>query len=114
MRVGLNPDQHCRRSSDPPEIWIHVGEQKKDELNKKTNPQINTKLRMTNNKHQNVDRGTPKAGKTRSKRNTNQALDSYRYKNKKTKTEENFRWGSKKEERSLNDKWKSEVGVTAG
>lgn len=70
---------------------------------------------MTNNKHQDVDRGTPKAGKTRSPKKPIKHVTLTEIKNKtKNKNEENFRWGSKKEERSLNDKWKSEVGVTAG
>lgn len=64
---------------------------------------------MTNNKHQDVDRGTLKAGKTRSPKKPIKHVTLTEIKKKK-----NFRWGSKKEERSLNDKWKSEVGVTAG
>lgn len=66
---------------------------------------------MTNNKHQDVDRGTLKAGKTRSPKKPIKHVTLTEIKKKKKK---NFRWGSKKEERSLNDKWKSEVGVTAG
>lgn len=67
------------------------------------------------NKHQDVDRGTLKAGKTRSpKKPIKHVTLTEIFFKKEKKNEENFRWGSKKEERSLNDKWKSEVGVTAG